>query len=112
LPILIYFKEQQIRQAKLSIQSFSNGSKEFFRKLVIFFSVSVAVPVLVAFFFFNDALLTASNNYSIYMERVFSIPDMTKNIILMTILIMSALGGLTFGKIADRIGALKSIKII
>ncbi len=112
LPMLLWFKEQKTKQVALTFKEFKNDSKDLYKKFRIFFSVSVAVPILVSFFFFNDALITVSNNYSIYLERVFGIPDGTKNIILMVVLLMSAFGGLAFGKIADKIGTLKALKYI
>lgn len=112
LPMLFWFKEQKTKQLSLTFAEFKNDSKYLYKKFVIFCSLSVAIPVLVAFFFFNDALITVSNNYSIYLERVFGVPDGTKNIILMVVLLMSAFGGLIFGKIADKIGTLKALKYI
>ncbi len=112
LPMLMWFKEQKVKQVTLTFSKFRNDSKDLYKKFMIFFATSVAVPVLVAFFFFNDALLTISNNYSIYLERVFGIPDGTKNIILMVVLLTSAFGGLIFGMIADKIGTLKALKYI
>lgn len=112
LPMLLWFKEQKIKQVSLTFTEFKNDSKNLYKKFVLFFSISVATPILVSFFFFNDALITVSNNYSIYLERVFGIPDGTKNIILMIVLLMSAFGGLIFGKIADKIGTLKALKYI
>ncbi len=112
LPMIFFFKEQKILTVGLSLTEFKNSSKSLYKKFVLFFSTSVAIPILVSFFFFNDALITISNNYSIYLERVFGIPDGTKNIILMIVLLMSALGGLVFGKIADTIGTLKTLKYI
>ncbi len=112
LPMILYFKEQKIKETILTLKEFKSNTKEFFSKFILFFSVSIATPMLVAFFFFNDALLTLSNNYSIYLERVFGTPDTTKNILLMIVLLMSAIGGLAFGKIADSIGTLKALKYI
>jgi UMF1 family MFS transporter len=68
--------------------------------------------MLIAFFLFNDALLTLSNNYSILLERVFATPDSTKSLLLMAILVMSAIGGIAFGWIADKVGPLTTLKII
>lgn len=68
--------------------------------------------MLIAFFFFNDALLTVSNNYSIYLERVFQTPDNAKSILLLVILIMSAIGSIIAGWLGDKIGALKTLKFI
>ena len=72
----------------------------------------MATPILISFFFFNDALITISNNYPIFMERVFGLPDQTKSMLLMLILFMSAVGGIVFGWIGDKIGNLKTLKII
>lgn len=112
LPMLLYFKEQKVKQAHLTFTEFKHGSRDFYKKMATFFSISVAVPVLTAFFFFNDALITVSNNYSIYLERVFGIPDGTKNMILIIVLLMSAFGGIIWGRIADKIGTLRSLKYI
>lgn len=46
------------------------------------------------------------------MERVFAVSDMTKNILLMGILLMSAIGGLVSGRIADKIGSSKTLGYI
>jgi len=78
--------------------------------MILFFSVSVASPVLIAFFFFNDALITMTNNYSIFLERVFTIPDNTKSLLLMGIIVMSAVGGIVAGWLGDKIGQLKILK--
>lgn len=112
LPMMIFFKEKTLQQTKLTLNKFTSWSKEFRKRLTIFFSASIAIPMLVSFFFFNDALITVSNNYSIYMERVFATPDTTKNIIMMIILIMSSIWWLSFWRIADKIWTLKSLKYI
>ncbi len=112
LPMMIFFKDSKPKERKININTLKDGGKEYFKKIVAFFSVSIAVPMLVSFFFFNDALITISNNYPIYMERVFAVADMTKNILLMGILLMSAIGGLVSGRIADKIGELKTLKYI
>lgn len=112
IPIFIWFKEQRIKQIKFTLNKFTEESKNFYKRLKVFLAVSIAVPILTAFFFFNDALITVSNNYSIYLQKVFGIPDGSKNIILLVVLLMSAFGGLIWGKIADKIGTLKSLKYI
>src|SRR5690606_14272456 len=57
-------------------------------------------------------LLTVSNNYSIYIERVFSVSDVKKSIVLLVVLIMSAIGGIIAGWLGEKIGLLKTIKVI
>jgi MFS transporter, UMF1 family len=105
LPLMIFFKEKK-----------RDGTEENhvrpFKKMWQFFAVSAATPMLVAFFFFNDALITISGNYSIYLERVFNTPDRTKSLLLLLILGMSAVGGVIAGWIGDRIGALKTLRIL
>lgn len=112
LPMMIYFIDSKPKTNRLNIKILKEGEKEYLRKMKIFFSFSIAVPMLAAFFFFNDALLTISNNYPIYMERVFGVSDNIKNYLLLAILLMSAIGGIVSGWVADKIGALKTLKFI
>jgi UMF1 family MFS transporter len=65
-----------------------------------------------AYFFFNDAVLTAANNFPIYMERVFGADDTFKSYVMLGILITSAIGSLLSGWVADRIGHKKTLMII
>lgn len=112
LPMMILFEDSKPKVNKINIKILKEGEKEYIKKMIAFFSISIAIPMLVAFFFFNDALITVSNNYPIFMERVFGVSDSVKNLLLMGILLMSAIGGLISGKIADKIGALKTLKYI
>jgi UMF1 family MFS transporter len=110
LPMMIFFVDSKPKNNKLSIEVLREGEKEFIKKMIAFFSISVAVPLLVSFFFFNDALITITNNYPIYMERVFGVSDNVKNYILLSILLMSALGAIFSGWVADKFGDLKTLK--
>lgn len=112
LPMMIYFVDSKPKENKLNIKVLKEGEQEYLRKMKIFFSLSIAVPMLVSFFFFNDALITISNNYAIYMERVFSVSDNIKNYLLLAVLLMSATGGIISGWVADKIGTLKTLKFI
>ena len=112
LPMMIYFIDSKPKERRLNVRILREGEKEYIKKMKIFFSVSIAVPMLVSFFFFNDALITISNNYPIYMERVFGVSDNIKNYLLLAILLMSAIGGIISGWVADKIGALKILKFI
>jgi MFS transporter, UMF1 family len=111
LPLMLFFKESFNSQENKT-GSIKREAKVFIRKMIAFFAASVATPMLVAFFFFNDALLTISNNNAIYMERVFGTPDTTKSIMLMAVLVMSAIGGIVAGWLGDKIGVLKTLKFI
>lgn len=112
LPMMIYFKDSRPKTKRVELVELKKEGGAYFRKMKVFFSVSVAAPMLISFFFFNDALVTITNNYPIYMERVFGASDTAKSILLMSILAMSAVGGLLFGWIGDKIGNLKALKLI
>ncbi len=112
LPMMVFFKEPEKQIDSVSIPHTKDDIKAFIQKMTAFFVASAATPMLVAFFFYNDALLTISNNYSIYLERVFHAPDTTKSILLMAILGMSAIGSIIAGWLGDKIGALKTLKFI
>lgn len=110
--MIVSFVDSRPKTMKMSWKVMREGEKEYYQTMAKFFSVSVAVPMLVAFFFFNDALVTLSNNYPIYMERVFGVSDDVKNYLLLTIIFMSGVGGLISGWVADKIGENKTLKII
>ncbi|MEK7601622.1 MAG: MFS transporter [Patescibacteria group bacterium] len=112
LPMMVFFKENRVPRSPLQISQLLEDGRAYRRKFLAFFAASVATPMLLAFFLFNDALLTLSNNYSILLERVFAVPDSTKSLLLMSILVMSAVGGVVAGWLADRIGALATLKIL
>lgn len=111
LPLMIFYKESK-REEETSLGESIAETKTLTKKMFAFFVASAATPMLVAFFFFNDALLTMSNNYSIYLERVFHVPDSTKSLLLAAVLGASAIGAAIGGWIGDKIGALKTMKII
>ena len=112
LPMMIFFKESKKYVNEVNTSLIQSETKASIKKMIAFFTVSAATPMLVAFFFFNDALLTVSNNYSIYLERVFKVPDTSKSILLLAILVMSAIGSIVAGWLGDKIGALKTLKFI
>jgi len=112
LPMMIFFKESRKHVGQIDNSLIQNKAKDSIKKMIAFFAISAATPMLVAFFFFNDALLTVSNNYSIYLERVFHTPDTIKSILILAILVMSAIGSVIAGWLGDKIGALKTLKFI
>ena len=59
---------------------------------------------LLSYFFFNDAVITAANNFPLYLEHVFAVSDSTKSMILVGILVTSVIGALASGWVADAIG--------
>lgn len=111
LPMMIFFKESK-KSIEVNPPKTQSEAQTSIKKMITFFAVSAATPMLVAFFFFNDALLTVTNNYSIYLERVFHAPDTAKSILLLAVLVMSAIGSVIAGWLGDKIGALKTLKFI
>ena len=108
-PVLIFFKEPKRVSEGWHIPS---TLKEMFidtKRLLSFSSVSF---FLLAYFLFNDAILTAANNFPIFLEQVWHISDTTKTYLLLGILITSAIGGTLAGFLADRFGHKRTLMFI
>jgi UMF1 family MFS transporter len=101
LPMLIFFKEPEKRKEKTTIKT---ELKNAWIKTKDIFSYSSISFFLVSYFLFNDAVLTASYNFPIFLEQVWHISDTAKTYILLGILITSAIGGTLSGIIADKFG--------
>src|SRR3989344_1451167 len=56
IPMMIFFKESKKYVGSVNIFNIKSETKTFMKKMITFFAVSAATPMLVAFFFFNDAL--------------------------------------------------------
>ncbi len=106
LPMMLWFRESRTQESPASITS-NTGS--FFKKTSTFIATSTAASFLLAYFFFNDAIITLSNNYAIVLQRVFDTPDLYKSLLLLAILIMSAIGGVIAGLVAEKIGVFKTL---
>ncbi len=102
LPLLVFFKEKNTRvAAPISIKA------EYGNVLSSFWELCKSSGVglfFLAYFFFNDAVTTASNNFPIYIDKVFGVSDDVKSYLLIGILVTSAIGSPVSGWIADRIG--------
>lgn len=110
LPMLLWFKEgKRAKQVKIN---YLLEYKTFFNNLRHLFKMPGVGRFLLGYFFFNDAMLTAVNNFPIYLEQVFKIPDKTKSILLLAILVTSAIGALIIGWLADKIGLKRMLIII
>ncbi len=68
--------------------------------------------LLISYFFFSDALLTFSNNYPLYLEKVFGVSDTTKALLSVAILALAAVGAFVFSSISDRHGDRKTLLAI
>jgi UMF1 family MFS transporter len=101
LPMMIFYKENCLL-APIKKQKIKLGFDwKKFRKFIL---TSAAAPILIAFFFYNDALVTITNNYSIYAGKVIGLTDAMTSIILIVVQVAAALGALFIGAFGDRIG--------
>lgn len=108
LPLLISFKKEKQTHVLPLINIFDE-----YRSVWHSFTDLLKIPNLarffIAYFFFNDAVLTAANNFPIYMERVFGTNDSIKSYVLLGILITSIISSPISGWIADKIGFKKTL---
>ena len=105
LPMILFFKKKiGDVQMDLGLAHLKEEYKNSFKQLRSLWVVPGVSMFLLAFFFFNDAILTASNNFPIVLERVFQAPDGKKTFLLALILITSAVGSIFCGYLGDRFG--------
>ena len=111
LPMLLFFKLPRQEKGDYNI-----SIKEEYRNYWVQFKALIKSPdmglFLLAYFFFNDAILTASTNFPIYLQNVFAVSDTVKSMLLVGILITSAIGAFCSGWVADKIGLKKSLMIV
>jgi len=109
LPMLIFFREPKRDAGKLNLGlEIKNLFKET-RGLLAFPSVAL---FLASYFLFNDAILTAANNFPIVLEQIWQVSDATKTYLLLGILITSAIGGVLSGFLADRFGHKRTLMVV
>jgi len=109
LPTLIFFKEPHKNSSPHSLRA---ETKKFWRESIDLFLYPGIFAFLIAFFFLNDAVLTASNNFPIFLERVWGVSDTIKTYLLLGALITSSVGGIISGFIADKAGHKKTLVFI
>ncbi|OGE77795.1 MAG: hypothetical protein A2751_01940 [Candidatus Doudnabacteria bacterium RIFCSPHIGHO2_01_FULL_46_14] len=109
LPMLLFFQEPKRAQAGISAKSVG---KNFLRETKALLAFPSVTWFLLAFFLFNDAILTAMNNFPIFMEQVWGVSDTIKTYLLLAILITSALGGGLAGFVADRLGHKRTLFVV
>ncbi len=109
LPMLIFFKEPKKAPLKFLIKDELKNTIKEVKSLLLVPSVGL---FLLAFFLFNDAILTSANNFSIFLEQVWHVSDTIKTFILLGILVTSAIGGTLGGIIADKVGHKRTLMFI
>lgn len=107
LPTILFFKEGATRE-KVTV-NIRQEYKEVFGSFKSLLDVPGLGIFFLAYFFFNDALITASNNFPIYLEKVMSANDSVKTYLLILIMITSAAGAVIGGWVTDRIGHKKAL---
>ncbi len=109
LPIFFFYNEA--RDAAHSRVRFDIGAE--YRKAFANFKELCRTNGLgwffLAFFFFNDGVITLANNFPIYLERVFGIPDAIKSFLILGIFVSAAIGALIGGRLTDRIGPRRAL---
>lgn len=109
LPMLIFYRENTSSVPSISK---TNNRSNLFSLFKEVFSYKPLAFLLLAYFLFSDAMLTFANNFPLYLETVYHVTDTVKSILTASILILSAVGAVAFGKIADKNGNLKTLKIV
>lgn len=106
LPMLIrYNAPSRALPEKVAEKGMRTSIKELFsHKAVALF--------LIGYFLYSDALLTFSNNFPLYLEKVHMVDDTTKSILTACILLCASLSAFFTGKLADRKGLKKSMLFI
>jgi len=102
LPMLIFFKESTTR-----VQVSINIKQEYKDVIKSFVKLCVAPGVglfFLAYFFFNDAITTASNNFPIFVQKLYGVSDLTQTYLLLGIIVTSAIGAPVSGWLADKFG--------
>ncbi|HEY4505989.1 MAG TPA: MFS transporter [Candidatus Paceibacterota bacterium] len=110
LPMLLFYRESK------KVPSSDTGAVRTTSNLVTLFkevfSHRALALLFLAYFLFSDALLTFANNFPLYLETVHYATDTVKSVLTASILILAAIGAVVFGKIADKKGNLKTLKVI
>ncbi len=109
LPMLLFFHEPRRVAAPSSLKE---HIRSVFTETRFLISSSGVALFLLAYFLFNDAILTAANNFPIFLEQVWHISDTIKTYLMLGILITSAIGGAVSGFIADRFGQKRTLLFI
>ncbi|OGI69607.1 hypothetical protein A2824_03705 [Candidatus Nomurabacteria bacterium RIFCSPHIGHO2_01_FULL_42_16] len=104
LPMMLFFRKEETLQMDLGFRHLKEEYKNVFKQIKTLWVIPGVSMFLIAFFFFNDAILTASNNFPIVLERVFQAPDAKKTLLLALILLTSAVGSILCGYLGDRFG--------
>jgi UMF1 family MFS transporter len=107
LPMLLWFQDP-IKKTAVQI-NLTAEYKNYWVELKALLARPGVARFLFGYFFFNDAVLTVSNNFAIYVDQIYKITDKTKSLLFLSILLTSAIGAFITGWVADRVGVKKTL---
>ncbi len=111
LPLLLWYKEKAAERTPVKTHV-REELREVARTVKTVFSIKNFLLLFVAYLLFSDALLTFSNNFPIFLEKVFGAPDDMKTYLTAGILTLSGVGSLVFGKISDKTGTRSALTLV
>ncbi len=109
IPMILFYKEEKRTVLVNEPQMAKSNLVTLFKSV---FANKPLAFLFLSYFFFSDALLTFANNFALYLETVHGTSDTMKSILTAGILLLAAIGAIIFGKIADKKGNLKTLKVI
>jgi MFS transporter, UMF1 family len=114
LPMMLFFKHPKPEKdyIKINWYSLKVEYQNYWQQFIDLISTPNLGLFLFSYFFFGDAIITASNNFPIYLENVYQVSDVVKSMLLGGILVTSAVGAYVSGIVADKIGLKRSMMII
>jgi UMF1 family MFS transporter len=109
LPMLTLYREEK----KVMVESRDAQSAPSIVSLFksVFSHRSLAFMFL-AYFLVSDSMMTFANNFPLYLEVVFKASDVTKSLLTAAILVLAAVGAIIFGKISDKAGNVRTLRLI
>lgn len=108
LPMMIFYHENKTTMSRSHVSKMPRIGFDW-KKFRAFIITSAAAPILVAFFFYTNALNTITGNYSIYADKVLGISGERIGFILIVVQIAAAIGALSIGLFGDKLGARKCL---
>ncbi len=113
IPMLIWFKEpKKVRDPNAPAVLIKEETKELWKQTKALFLFPGIALFILAYFLFNDAILTASNNFPIFMEQIWHVDDTVKTYLLLGIIVTTAVGGYVSGVMADKYGHKRTLMFV
>ncbi len=103
IPALVVFTNKPLPKSELT-EPEAAWWKTFWSHLMESRKIPGVFPLLLGFYFFSDAILTVSLYSAIYLQKVFAVPDTTKVLISILVLVGFALGSFICGPLSDAFG--------